>query len=129
MQRYRGDRRSIWSSHTHAPPQAPWMNSTAGPSPRSSTHSIVSFACTSPMSISLAWLVASLASPPFGNLTVPTLAAVRVRVLGPISVELGERVLSGRALGGARERRLLAVLAWARGSVVSRDAVIEAVWN
>jgi len=37
--------------------------------------------------------------------------------------------LVGAALGGARERRLLAILAVAAGEVVSKDAIIERLWD
>lgn len=40
-----------------------------------------------------------------------------------------ERELTGGALGGARERRLLAILAVAQGEVVSKDALIDRLWD
>lgn len=44
-------------------------------------------------------------------------------------VEHQERELTGAALGGARERRLLAILACARGAPVTKDELIERLWD
>jgi DNA-binding SARP family transcriptional activator len=55
--------------------------------------------------------------------------AVRVRVVGPLTVERQSDVLSGSAIGGPRERRLLAILALAGNDVVPKDVIIERLWN
>jgi DNA-binding SARP family transcriptional activator/streptogramin lyase len=47
-------------------------------------------------------------------------------VLGPLEVERGGRLL---AVGGARQRAVLAVLILNRNRVVSRDRLIDAVWG
>jgi DNA-binding SARP family transcriptional activator/tetratricopeptide (TPR) repeat protein len=54
---------------------------------------------------------------------------MRVRVVGPLTVEHDGRELAGAALGGARERRLLAILACARGSTVAKDELAERLWD
>jgi DNA-binding SARP family transcriptional activator len=54
---------------------------------------------------------------------------VRVRLIGPLSVERGDETLTGSALGGLRERRLLAILAIAGGEVVSKDVITERLWD
>ena len=48
------------------------------------------------------------------------------RILGPLEVCDGERSL---ALGGAKQRALLAVLLLHRGEVVSSDGLIDALWG
>jgi DNA-binding SARP family transcriptional activator/tetratricopeptide (TPR) repeat protein len=53
----------------------------------------------------------------------------RVRVVGPLTVEHEGRELAGAALGGARERRLLAILACARGSTVTKEELAERLWD
>jgi DNA-binding SARP family transcriptional activator/tetratricopeptide (TPR) repeat protein len=55
--------------------------------------------------------------------------AARVRLLGPLTVQRDDTELVGGALGGARERRLLAILAAARGEVVAKDVIIERLWD
>jgi DNA-binding SARP family transcriptional activator/tetratricopeptide (TPR) repeat protein len=55
--------------------------------------------------------------------------APRVRVLGPVVVEWGEAELAGSTLGGARERRLLAILAAARGGTVAKDVIVDRLWD
>jgi len=48
------------------------------------------------------------------------------RVLGPLEVEVDGRPI---LLGGAKQRSLLALLLLARGRPVSRDALVESIWN
>ncbi len=54
---------------------------------------------------------------------------VRIRLLGPLTVERDGTELTGPALGGVRERRLLAILALASGDVVPKDVIIERLWD
>jgi DNA-binding SARP family transcriptional activator len=54
---------------------------------------------------------------------------MRVRLVGPLTVEIEGAELSGSDLGGARERRLLSILAAANGTVVPKDALIERLWH
>jgi predicted ATPase/DNA-binding SARP family transcriptional activator len=54
------------------------------------------------------------------------LALVDVRVLGPFEVIEGGRVL---ALGGRKQRAVLAMLALDVGQVVSRDRLIDGIWG
>ncbi|MFD9963445.1 BTAD domain-containing putative transcriptional regulator [Amycolatopsis sp. NPDC058986] len=51
---------------------------------------------------------------------------LRVGVLGPVSVARGETAL---ALGPARQRAVLAVLALRAGRLVTRDELVSAVWG
>ncbi|KQM05454.1 transcriptional regulatory protein,putative transcriptional regulator [Frankia sp. CpI1-P] len=51
---------------------------------------------------------------------------VRIRVLGPLAVEVGGRAV---ALGGPRQRAVLARLVVARGELVSVDRLIEDLWR
>ncbi|MFD6388761.1 BTAD domain-containing putative transcriptional regulator [Nocardia sp. NPDC060259] len=51
--------------------------------------------------------------------------AVRIEVLGPLRVEVGERPAD---LGGPRQRALLARLVLAGGDVVSTDRLIDDLW-
>ncbi|MCM3924100.1 AAA family ATPase, partial [Frankia sp. AiPs1] len=51
---------------------------------------------------------------------------VRIRVLGPLAVEVGGRPV---ALGGPRQRAVLARLVVARGELVSVDRLIEDLWR
>ncbi|WP_207908860.1 AfsR/SARP family transcriptional regulator [Pseudonocardia endophytica] len=51
---------------------------------------------------------------------------VRVRVLGPLRVDVGGRTVDA---GGGRQRELLARLAVAGGDVVSTDALIDDLWH
>jgi DNA-binding SARP family transcriptional activator/class 3 adenylate cyclase len=51
---------------------------------------------------------------------------IEFRVLGPLQVVRGERVL---ALGGRKQRGLLALLLLDRNRVVPRDRVIDALWG
>ncbi|WP_300683131.1 BTAD domain-containing putative transcriptional regulator [Nocardioides sp.] len=51
---------------------------------------------------------------------------MRVRVLGPVEVEDGGRLLD---LGAPKPRRLLAVLALHRGRPVSPEAIVDALWG
>ena len=55
--------------------------------------------------------------------------APRVRVIGPLAVEEGDARLEGPGLGGARERRLLAVLAMAGGEALPKDVLAERLWD
>lgn len=55
--------------------------------------------------------------------------SVRVHLIGPLSVEREGEDLTGAALGGARERRLLAILAMAPGAVVPKPAIVEWLWD
>lgn len=55
--------------------------------------------------------------------------ALRVRVLGGLAVEGTAGVLHGRALGAARDRLLLAILATAGGRVVAKDLLVERLWG
>jgi DNA-binding SARP family transcriptional activator len=55
--------------------------------------------------------------------------SVRIRLIGPLTVESDGREISGPALGGQRERRLLAILALARGEVVPKDVLAERLWD
>lgn len=52
-----------------------------------------------------------------------------VMMFGPLSVVNCERTISGRALGGAKLRDLLAILLLARGHTVSKDALAESLWG
>ena len=52
--------------------------------------------------------------------------AVRVRLLGPVDVLVGE---VAREVRGLRRKATLATLALARGQVVSTDRLISAVWS
>lgn len=54
---------------------------------------------------------------------------MRIRLFGPVAVERAAGGLSGSALGPARVRLLLAFLATARGSVVTRDTLIGRLWE
>jgi DNA-binding SARP family transcriptional activator/tetratricopeptide (TPR) repeat protein len=54
---------------------------------------------------------------------------MKVRVLGPLSFERDDDVIGGQALGGARERRLLGVLAAHRGRAVPKDEIVECLWD
>ena len=54
---------------------------------------------------------------------------MRIRLVGPLTVERGDEELTGSALGGVRERRLLAILALADGAVVPKDVIIERLWD
>jgi DNA-binding SARP family transcriptional activator len=51
---------------------------------------------------------------------------LRIQVLGPVSAWLGDQALG---LGPARQRALLALLAFRPGRPVSRDEIIDAVWG
>lgn len=55
-----------------------------------------------------------------------SLSRVRVRVLGPVEVEVEGRVLD---LGAPKPRQVLAALALHRGRPVSLDALVEALWG
>ncbi len=66
-------------------------------------------------------------SDPFGIYTHAV--SVRIRLVGPLTVERGDEELTGSALGGIRERRLLAILALADGAVVPKDVIIERLWD
>lgn len=55
--------------------------------------------------------------------------SVRVRLIGPLTVEREGEDLTGAALGGARERRLLAILAVALGEVVPKGTIVERLWD
>ena len=57
------------------------------------------------------------------------MVSVRIRLLGPLTVERDGGELTGSALGGVRERRLLAILALAAGDVVPKDVIIERLWD
>jgi DNA-binding SARP family transcriptional activator len=52
--------------------------------------------------------------------------AVEFRLLGPLEVVDGERQI---ALGGAKQRSVLALLLLARGRPVPTDVLIEEIWN
>jgi class 3 adenylate cyclase/DNA-binding SARP family transcriptional activator/tetratricopeptide (TPR) repeat protein len=54
---------------------------------------------------------------------------LRVRLLGSLVVEGKAGVLRGSALGAARDRQLLAMLATARGSVVTKDVLVDQLWG
>jgi DNA-binding SARP family transcriptional activator/tetratricopeptide (TPR) repeat protein len=54
---------------------------------------------------------------------------MRVNLIGPLTVRGDGTELAGSALGGARERRLLAILAAAQGDVVAKDVVIDRLWD
>jgi DNA-binding SARP family transcriptional activator/tetratricopeptide (TPR) repeat protein len=51
---------------------------------------------------------------------------LRFKVLGPLVVTAGE---AGIALGGARQRTILALLALTPGRVVPVDTMVDSVWN
>jgi predicted ATPase/DNA-binding SARP family transcriptional activator len=53
------------------------------------------------------------------------LAVDEFRILGPVEVLVGGRAVR---LGGPKQRALLAKLLLARGAVVSRDQLVDAVW-
>ena len=55
--------------------------------------------------------------------------SVRIRLIGPLAVEHDGGELNGSALGGVRERRLLAILALAGGEVVPKDVLVERLWD
>jgi DNA-binding SARP family transcriptional activator len=59
----------------------------------------------------------------------PDAVPVRIRLVGPLTVERDGDELTGSALGGIRERRLLAILALAGGEVVPKDVIIERLWD
>src|SRR5919205_110140 len=63
--------------------------------------------------------VAETLQPPYRG------AGMRFCVLGPLEVYEGERV----AIGGGRERALLALLLVHEGEVVSRDRLIDELWH
>jgi DNA-binding SARP family transcriptional activator len=52
-----------------------------------------------------------------------------VSMFGPLLIVDGDREISGRALGGAKLRDLLALLLLARGHPVSKDALAESLWG
>ena len=55
--------------------------------------------------------------------------SVRIRLIGPLTVEHDGGELTGSALGGVRERRLLAILALAGGQVVPKDVLVDRLWD
>ncbi|MEJ5869415.1 BTAD domain-containing putative transcriptional regulator [Pseudokineococcus sp. 5B2Z-1] len=61
-----------------------------------------------------------------GGVAAPAAPGVRLRLLGPLAVEVDGR---GVELGGPRRRALLARLALARGAVVSADRLVHDVWS
>src|SRR5256885_15364084 len=63
---------------------------------------------------------------PIGNAPVRTLRGMDFRVLGPVEVQQEGRHL---ALGGARERLLLALLLIRASRVASVDALIDDLWE
>ncbi len=52
--------------------------------------------------------------------------AVRISVLGPVELWAGGRLA---ALGGPKQRALLALLALERGQIISRDRAAQALWG
>ena len=52
--------------------------------------------------------------------------SVEIRVLGPFELTIGGRVV---AVGGSGERALLARLASSPGSVITRDGLIDDLWE
>src|SRR2546430_1330033 len=79
----------------------------------------------------------SMSPAPFNGLTIgfqPVIRwfrmvavnAVRILLLGPVELWVGER---RAALGGPKQRALLALLALELGRVVSRDQAAEALWG
>lgn len=54
--------------------------------------------------------------------------AVRIRLCSVLTVEAGDRTLTGRDLGSRKARTLLALLAAERGSTVTVDRVADALW-
>ena len=73
----------------------------------------------------------TLALSPSRNLprTYPDVVSVRIRLIGSLTVERDGGELTGSALGGVRERRLLAILALAGGEVVPKDVLVERLWD
>ena len=55
-----------------------------------------------------------------------TLAGVEVGLLGPLEVAGPDGQVR---IGGAKERSVLALLALRSGEVVSRDALVDALWG
>lgn len=51
-----------------------------------------------------------------------------VRVLGPIEVRRGDRVLTSRELGGPKQRQILEILLLQLGTPVSKDRLVELLW-
>lgn len=62
---------------------------------------------------------------PLGLLEAPSATDATFRVLGPLEAHRGNRTCN---LGGRRQKMVLAVLLANANRVVSRDALIEAVW-
>lgn len=54
---------------------------------------------------------------------------MEIDLLGRFAVRRGGRVVDAAEFGGRRVRRLVRILAAERGRVVSRDALIEALWG
>ncbi|MGL4742769.1 MAG: AfsR/SARP family transcriptional regulator [Dermatophilaceae bacterium] len=53
----------------------------------------------------------------------------RIRIFGATTVVVDGRTVSGPALGGAKPRQVLEVLALADGAPVSKDRLIELLWD
>jgi DNA-binding SARP family transcriptional activator len=63
-----------------------------------------------------------------GNSGAQGTAAVRIEMLGRFVVLRGEDEVPSRAFGGRLAARLLRMLALRRGMLLSKDAIIEALW-
>ncbi|MEX5299621.1 BTAD domain-containing putative transcriptional regulator [Kocuria sp. CPCC 205292] len=52
-----------------------------------------------------------------------------VRVLGPLEVRRGDRVLTARELGGPKQRQILEILLLQLGTPVSKGRLVELLWG
>lgn len=52
-----------------------------------------------------------------------------VRILGPLEVRRGDRILTARELGGPKQRQILEVLLLELGTPVSKDRLVELLWR
>ncbi|WP_298584701.1 BTAD domain-containing putative transcriptional regulator [uncultured Kocuria sp.] len=52
-----------------------------------------------------------------------------VRVLGPLEVRRGDRVLTAQELGGPKQRQILEILLLQLGTPVSKDRLVELLWG
>jgi DNA-binding SARP family transcriptional activator len=59
----------------------------------------------------------------------PARTGVRVQLVGPFAVSVGESVVTGSDLGSRKARGLLKLLAVERARVVPIDRIVEAVWG
>jgi DNA-binding SARP family transcriptional activator len=53
----------------------------------------------------------------------------RIRLFGPIEVEVQGRRLGPRDLGGVKPKQVLEILLWARGHPVAKDRLAESLWG